>query len=78
MKSMGKVTAELLQQGRRESSEKHAVLLQDAESEASEMQRRARVMASKLETECHRMLHYEPRKPIGNLQMFGTSSPGRP
>eukprot|EP00439_Symbiodinium_sp_Y106_P057072 s365_g8.t1 len=59
MKSMGKVTAELLQQGRRESSEKHAVLLQDAESEASEMQRRARVMASKLETECHRMLHYE-------------------
>ncbi|CAE7731405.1 unnamed protein product, partial [Symbiodinium necroappetens] len=56
---MAKVTAEILQQGPSESSKKHAALMQGAGSEASEMQSRARVMASKLEKECHRMLHYE-------------------
>ncbi|CAE7739812.1 unnamed protein product [Symbiodinium sp. CCMP2456] len=59
VKSMAKVTAEILQQGPSESSEKHAVLMQDAGSEASEMQSHARVMASKLEAECNRMMHYE-------------------
>ncbi|CAE7853931.1 unnamed protein product [Symbiodinium sp. KB8] len=59
VKSMAKVTAEILQQGPSESSKKHAALMQGAGSEASEMQSRARVMASKLATECHRMLHYE-------------------